>query len=72
MFLAQMNVDEEQADARMDKNLHCLSAVKRKRGGARVEESEGESFDKVAASSEDTDSEVEIVVSIPEINTFVH
>ena len=70
---AQMNIDEEQADARMENENPCrLSAVKHKHGRAQVEESEGESFDEVASSSEDTDSEMEIVVSIPEINTFVH
>jgi len=69
-FLAQMNIDEEQADARTENENPCrLSAVKRKCGGAQVEESEGESFDEVP---EDTESEIEIFVSIPEINTFVH
>jgi hypothetical protein len=76
VFLAQMNIDEERADARLEnKNLHRLSAVKRKCGGGRgaqVGESKGESFDEVAPSSEDTESEMEIIVGIPEINTFVN
>jgi hypothetical protein len=72
-FLAQMNVDEERADAQMVKeNSHRLSAVKRKRGGRQVEESEGESFDEVSPGSEQSESEMEIVVSIPGLNTIFY
>ncbi|KAF8163816.1 hypothetical protein B0H34DRAFT_795465 [Crassisporium funariophilum] len=65
VFLAQMNIDEERAVARMEnENPRRLSAVKRKRGGTKGEASEGESFDEVSSSSEDKDlaSEAEIVV----------
>ncbi|KDR82214.1 hypothetical protein GALMADRAFT_135578 [Galerina marginata CBS 339.88] len=64
-FLAQMNIEEERTGARMENEIpRRLSAVKRKRGGAQVEGSEGESFDEVSSSSEDkgSASEVEVVV----------
>lgn len=60
-FLAQMDVDEEQADARMEReNPRRLSAVKGKRS-AQAEESDGESFEEVSPSS--GEGEIEIVVS---------
>jgi len=69
-FLAQMNIDEEQDNARMEnENPRRLSAVKRKRRGAQVEESEGESFDEVPPCSEDAESEMEVIVSISGLNT---
>jgi len=68
--LAQLDIDEERADSRMeDENPRRLSGVKRKRGGAKVEESEGESFGEVPPCSEDAESEVEIIVGIPGLNT---
>ena len=69
-FMAQLDIDEDRADSRMEKeNPHCLSGVKHKRGGAQVEESEGESFDRVSLCSEGAESEIEITVSIPGLNT---
>jgi len=69
-FLAQLDVDEERADSRTEnKNPRRLSGVKRKRGEAQIEESEGESFDEVPPCSEDAESEIEIVVSVPGLNT---
>lgn len=60
-FLAQMDVDEEQADVVMEReNPRRLSAVKSKRG-AQVKESDGESFEEVSPGSEEEEG-VEIVV----------
>jgi len=70
-FLAQMDIDEEQVDARMEKeNPRRLSAVKRKRRGGQGEESEGESFDEVPPGSDESGSEMEIIVSVQGLNTI--
>lgn len=70
-FFAQMNIDEEQADAWMEKeNPRRLSAVKRKRRGGQGEESEGESFDEVPPGSDESGSEIEIIVSVRGLNTI--
>jgi hypothetical protein len=62
-FLAQMDVDEEQADARMEKaDPRRLSGVKHKRERSHIEESEGESFDMVISGPEEQESEIEITV----------
>jgi hypothetical protein len=68
-FMAQLDIDEEWADSRMEEeNPRCLSGVKCKRRRAQVEESEGESFDEVSLCSEDTASEIKITMSIPGLN----
>ena len=60
-FLAQMDVDEEQADVMMEReNPRRLSAVKSK-CGTQVKESDGKSFEEVSPGSEEEGVEIVVV-----------